>query len=128
MIHTCPAAPIAELELRIAASALERSKSSGPDGITVEVYVQLWSVFGQFLTAAFNACHASPHPQFTMRQRTSDYTLVPKCTDPTDPANRRPLAGIKSDVRNNARAISSRFAAGLNPIIDATQTGFLPTR
>ncbi len=48
--------------------------------------MQLWSVFRQPLTAAFNACDAGPHPQLTMRQFTSDYTLVPKSADPTDPA------------------------------------------
>jgi hypothetical protein len=60
-----------------------------------ELYMQLWDVLGVPLTHSFNACHmAGARPKMSARQRTSDYTLVPKQGDARDLANRRPIAGI----------------------------------
>ncbi len=104
-------------------------KSPGPDGLPSELYVQLWDKLGEPLTHAFNAYHATgPHPTISARQRTSDYTLVPKRANARDLANRRPIAGINADVKIASRAISTRLAAALQPVIDPTQTGFLPGR
>jgi exonuclease III len=122
-------APLTVDELKVAAAALQRGKSPGPDGLPSEVYLQLWDVLGSPLTDAFNAGHVlRPCPHMTRRQRTSDYTLVPKKGDSRDPANRRPIAGINADVKIAARAIATRIAAAIAPVIDPTQTGFLPGR
>ena len=111
-----------------AARDLERNKSHGPDGIPVEAYLALWDVFGQALTNAFNAHHRHPHCRLSPRQRTSDNTLIPKATAPSDPGSRRPIAGVNTDVSICARPITTRLAAALQPVVDATQTGFLPGR
>jgi len=121
--------PLTVDELSAAAKAMQRGKSPGPDGLPSELYVQLWDKLGEPLTHAFNAYHATgPHPTMSARQRTSDYTLVPKRANARDLANRRPIAGINADVKIASRAISTRLAAALQPVIDPTQTGFLPGR
>ena len=125
---TAMGSPLTLSDMHNAARALQRNKSPGLDGIPVEAYLALWEVFGQVLTNAFNACHQASPCCLSPRQRTSDYTLIPKATTPSDPGSRRPIAGVNTDVRICARAITTRLATALQPVVDATQTGFLPGR
>ena len=125
---TATGSPLTLSDMHNAARALQRNKSPGLDGIPVEAYLALWEVFGQVLTNAFNACHQASPCCLSPRQRTSDYTLIPKATTPSDPGSRRPIAGVNTDVRICARAITTRLATALQPVVDATQTGFLPGR
>ena len=116
---TAMGSPLTLSDMHNAARALQRNKSPGLDGIPVEAYLALWEVFGQVLTNAFNACHQASPCCLSPRQRTSDYTLIPKATTPSAPAaDARSLASIRTSgfaLAPSQRALPQPFSPSWTP-------------
>ena len=117
-------------ELHLALTSMARGKCAGSDGIPYEFYIRFWRELGEDLTAMVQEvlqC-TSPHP-LTCSQRTGLITLIYKGKGSrADHTNYRPITLLNTDCKIIAKVLATRFGAALDPVIDATQTAFLPGR
>lgn len=121
---------ITEQELHSALRAMPRGKRAGSDGIPYEFYLHFWPDLGADFTAVtqevFDCPSAAP---LTHSQRTGLITLIYKGRGSrADHTNYRPITLLNADTKVVAKVLATRFGAALDPVIDATQTAFLPGR
>jgi len=113
-------------------------KAPGSDGLTYEVYKAFWDVLQQPLVACFNEAFqglAMPpelagEVRLTESQRLGIIVLLYKGGDKPvdDVASYRPITLLNTDVKLLARVLVNRMSAGLDAVVDATQTAFIPGR
>ena len=115
------------------------NKAPGSDGLTYEVYKAFWDVLQQPLADCFNEAFQGlgllPEPlaqevRLTESQRQGIIVLLHKGGDKPvdDAASYRPITLLNTDVKLLARVLVGRMAAGLDLVVDATQTAFIPGR
>ena len=117
-------------ELHEALTSMARGKCAGSDGLPYEFYVRFWMELGEDFTAMVQEVFqcTSPHP-LTCSQRTGLITLIYKGKGSrADHTNYRPITLLNTDCKVIAKVLANRFGAALDPVIDATQTAFLPGR
>jgi hypothetical protein len=113
-------------------------KSPGTDGLTYGVYKAFWSVLQQAMAACFNEAFGgldlppglAQEARLTVSQRQGIITLLHKGGGKPvdDVASYRPITLLNTDVKILARVLVRRMSAGLDAVVDATQTAFIPGR
>jgi hypothetical protein len=121
---------ITEEELFEALRTLPRGKRAGSDGIPYEFYLRFWQELGTDFTAMVNEVfHAPSAPALTPTQLTGLIVLIFKGKGSrAEHGNYRPITLLNTDCKIIAKALALRFGAALSPVIDSTQTAFLPGR
>ena len=56
-------------EISFAAKNMNRNKSPGPDGLTVQVYRKFWGILGPHLVLVFNSCFQADEMCESMKTR-----------------------------------------------------------
>ena len=121
-----------------ALKGVDPGKAPGSDGLTYEVYKALWDVLQQPLADCFNEAfqglglppELAEEVRLTDSQRQGIIVLLHKGGGkPVDEvASYRPITLLNTDVKLLARVLVGRVSAGLDAVVDATQTAFLPGR
>ena len=116
----------------------EPGKAPGSDGLTYEVYKAFWDVLQQPLADCFNEAfqglelppELAQEVRLTVSQRQGIIVLLYKGGGkPVDEvASYRPITLLNTDVKLLARVLVARMSAGLDAVVDATQTAFIPGR
>ena len=117
-------------ELFTALRSMPRGKRAGSDGLPYELYIHFWQELGGDFTAMVQEAFESPSPApLTPSQRTGLIVLIYKGKGSrADHSNYRPITLLNTDCKVIAKVLATRFGAALAPVIDATQTAFLPGR
>jgi hypothetical protein len=107
-------------------------KAPGSDGLTYEVFKAFWEELRQPLVDCFNEAFgdAAGGAGLSASQRQGIITLLHKGGGkPVDEvASYRPITLLNTDVKLLARVMVQRMSAGLDAVVDATQTAFIPGR
>ncbi|CAL8472191.1 g11733 [Coccomyxa elongata] len=113
--------PAAELEAAL--RSLTRGKAPGMDGIPYEFYQRFWLALSQELTDVLHEAfitEASPALPPSLLQGRITLLYKGKGADRESPAGYRPITLLNT--------LASRLGPVLNPVVNATQTGFFPER
>lgn len=116
-----------EREFHRALLSMNRGKSPGSDGLTVDFYVKFWDLLKAPLLDSLNFGLASE--ELSTDQKRGLITLIPKKgLDRRLIRNWRPISLLNSDNKILAKAMSLRLQPVLREVIHADQTGFLRGR
>ena len=117
-------------ELTQTLQGLPRGKSPGFDGLPYEFYQRFWDQLGPELTAVLSEAFQAGAASLPADMTEGRVTLLHKGkgADRAQPASYRPITLLNTDYKLAARVIASRLGPLLNPVVDSTQTGFLPQR
>ena len=117
--------PSMNLLLRV--KSLNLNKCPGPDGLTLEFYLQFWDLLGPLLVPAFNECFRDSHLCDSMT--TSLTRLIFKKTDDVrDLKNWRQISLINVDYKICSKAITLRLSKVLASTVSPDQTCSFPRR
>jgi hypothetical protein len=121
---------INEEELYQALRSMPRGKRAGSDGIPYEFYLQFWQELGADFTAMVQeTLQCTTATPLTPTQRVGLIVLIYKGKGSrADHTNYRPITLLNTDCKAIAKVLANRFGAALGPVVDATQTAFLPGR
>lgn len=113
-------------ELHEAATACQRSKSPGSDGLPLEFYLATWAQTGPILLELVNLIPS--RGSLSPSQSHSHLHLPHKSGAKDLLTNRRPLALLNTDARIMSQAANRRLAPLLQTLTKPSQTGFVPKR
>lgn len=124
--HDCDK-PITKMEMADALKSMNKGKSPGCDGLTLEFYIHFWNLIENNLFEMFCQCIDEVEMSTTMKQ--GSICLIPKPgKDPLFIENWRPITLLNVDYKILAQIYARRLKKGLNSIINETQTGFMAGR
>lgn len=119
--------PYSEKELYSALQKLNKGKTPGTDGISVDFYLRFWHWIKAPLLASLH--HGLDTGELSNEQKRGVITLIPrKDVDRRRISNWRPISLLNTDNKILTKAMSLRLQPILNDIIHPDQTGFLPKR
>ena len=105
---------------------INRNKTPGPDGLTVEFYLSFWPYLGPLLVEVFNKSYLDS--ELCECMKVSVTSLVHKRDDKRDLKNWRPISLLNSNYKIGSKAPSLRLAKVLDTIIDSNQSCSVPNR
>jgi len=108
-------------EILLALKAMERNKSPGSDGLTVEFYLKFFDLFGNLLKCIYDKCFELGY--MSPSQKLSYITLL--CKDKnnsTDVKNYRPISLLNVDRKIVSKVLTNRLGNVLPSIISDSQT------
>jgi len=108
---------------------MESNKTSGTDGIPIELYKVLWNDIDikPLFLASINASHAKG--LLSISQRRGLLTLIPKKDKSLCYVkNWRPISLLNCDHKIAAKSIANRIKRTLPSVINSDETGFQKTR
>lgn len=116
-----------EKEFYHALLKLNKGKTPGSDGLSVDYYVRFWDFLKHPLLDSLE--HALEAGELSTEQKRGIITLIPKKgLDRRKVQNWRPITLLNTDNKILTKAMSLRLQPVLKEIIHADQTGFLPGR
>jgi exonuclease III len=104
-----------------------KESAPGPDGITYNIYKELWQLVGPIIADSWNfgvetGIMSSSHLESTL-------TLLPKeGKDTREIKNWRPITLSNCDAKIITKTLANRFSKHLESIIDPSQTAYVPGR
>ncbi|KAL0432093.1 UNVERIFIED_CONTAM: hypothetical protein Sradi_0835300 [Sesamum radiatum] len=105
---------------------MEPFKSPGPDGMPHLFYQKYWSIVGADICASvfhfLNNGYIDPLANFT------HIVLIPKCPDPSDMTQFRPISLCNVGYKLASKAIVNRPKPFLSSLISTSQSAFVPNR
>ena len=111
-------------ELYQALKTIQRNKTPGNDGLTVEFYLAFWPLLGKYLEDSLNFAHE--HGQLSTSQKQAMITLLEKKDkDRRFIKNWRPISLMNVDVQIASKAIARRLETILPELIHHNQNGFV---
>ena len=113
-------------ELTSAIKNMNRNKSPGPDGLSVEFYVKFWDRLSPYLCCVLNACYQVGEMCDSMK--TSNTRVIFKKGDRKNLKNWRPISLLNVDYKLCSKVLSSRLSKVLEYIVDPDQTCSVPGR
>ncbi|KAG8234235.1 hypothetical protein J437_LFUL007741 [Ladona fulva] len=118
--------PIASFEIITALNSLNRNKSPGIDGITVEFYFKFWD----FIHTHFKnmACESFRRGRLPLSTTTAVIALMPKSVDIETIENWRPLSLTNVDYKILAKLMSNRLSKVIATVISTEQSYCVPGR
>lgn len=115
---------ISVAEVQEAIKSLQRGKSPGPDGYTVEFYKTFSATTAPFLTEVLNEAYSKGNLPPSMCEA-SISLLLKKDKDPLICGSYRPISLLNVDVKILAKVIAGRLQQVLPALISTDQTGFI---
>ena len=118
-----------ELTLNDLYKALQTCKDSapGPDGIPYLVYKKIWKIAGPIILEAW--LYSLKEKSLPPSHHESVITLLPKeGKDARDIKNWRPITLSNCDAKIITKALATKLARIVDPIIDNSQTAYVPGR
>ena len=110
-----------------ALSNMNRNKSPGSDGLTVEFYLRFWEQMGPKLLQVFqSSSHSGILPQ-SLRQAVIT-VLHKQGKSPAEIKNYRPISLLNTDYKILSKSIANRISPLLSQLISPDQTGFIKNR
>ena len=119
--------PLSAKELSNALNGMNRNKSPGPDGLTVEFYIKFW----EYLLPYFEKIvqNIFENSELTPSMKRSNISLFYKNKgEKNDLKNYRPISLINVDCKIISKALSSRLKVVMSSIISPDQTCCIPGR
>ena len=113
-------------ELTEALKLMNRNKSPGPDGLTVEFYSLFWESLGPLLVEVLNESYRES--ELCESMKVSVTRLVHKSDDKRNLKNWRPISLLNLDYKIGSKALSLRLSKVLEGIIDSDQSCSVPNR
>ena len=124
--HKCDL-PIADEELTCALKGMQRNKSPGPDGLTVEFYLKFWDILLPFFKKVIECIFSNG--ELTPSMKRSNISLFFKNKGSrNDLKNFRPISLINVDCKIISRALSLRLRSVMSSIVSLEQTCAVPGR
>ncbi|KAL0408447.1 UNVERIFIED_CONTAM: hypothetical protein Sradi_1779100 [Sesamum radiatum] len=118
--------PFTSDEITQALQQMDPLKSPGPDGMPPIFYQKFWSIVGPDVCASMLNClnndSIDPLTNFT------HIVLIPKCLDPSDMTQFRPISLCNVLYKLASKAIANRIKPFLSSIISTSQAAFVPHR
>ena len=119
--------PLCYEECKNVLESLQKDKSPGEDGFTMEFYKLFYDLLSENLLACLNEAYEKN--KFTISQRRGIITLLPKeDASLLDLHNWRPITLLNVDLKIAAKAIAKRLETVLPNLIHPDQTGFVKER
>jgi len=113
-------------ELKVTLNTCTES-APGPDGISYDVYKQLWATAGPMILNAWN--YSNKIGITSISQRESIITLLDKKDkDRTKIENLRPISLSNCDIKLCTKALALRTSKVVHLLVDRNQTGYVPGR
>lgn len=113
-------------ELTLAMKNMNRNKSPGPDGLSVEFYARFWDRLAPHLCRVLNACYQTGEMCDSMKM--SNTHVIFKKGDRKNLKNWRPISLLNVDYKLCSKLLSLRLSKVLEYIVDPDQTCSVPGR
>jgi hypothetical protein len=113
-------------ELTHALKSLNKNKSPGIDGLTVEFLVHFWNKLGDLYFKMVN--EALSRNEFPKSLRMGVITLIYKKGDPSEIKNWRPVTVPTADYKIFARSLSNRIKTVVEKLVSSDQSFCVPNR
>lgn len=110
---------VTELEVESVLKSMQRNKTLGRDGFSVEVYVMFWPVFKKHLTVIVQYCVSTWELSSTMKK--GAITLIFKKGDRREIKNWRPITLLNVDYKLVAKLLASRMSLVVNKLVGEGQ-------
>lgn len=111
-------------ELTLAMKNMNRNKSLGPDGLSVEFYARFWDRLAPHLCQVLNACYQTGEMCDSMKM--SNTCVIFKKGDRKNLKNWRPISLLNVDYKLCSKVLSLRLSKVLEYIVDPNQTCSVP--
>jgi exonuclease III len=118
---------VTEDELLAALKLMQREKSPGSDGLTVEFYLALWHVIGADFAEVLNSCILCGALSPSMREAII-VLLFKKKGEKTDIRNWRPVSLLNADYKIFSKAMSLRWRPIMATVVQSLQACAVPGR
>ena len=120
-------APFTFQDFTNALKSMKKGKAPGNDGLTVSVYIVLWTRIGRILWEAVEKFKENGYLYRSARR--GIISLIPKKSkDPLFLKNWRPLMLLNSDHKIVTKMLTNRLKTHLKTIIGQQQFGYVPGR
>ena len=113
-------------ECKHAVFAMQKNKTPGSDGISIEFYQVFWSQIKTFLVDALNESYVTGLMSNT--QQKGLITLLFKKGDSHDLKNWRPITLLNCDYKIMAAVLAARVQKVIGEIVHGNQTGYIKGR
>ena len=117
---------ITQDECKRAVFAMQKNKTPGSDGISIEFYQVFWPLLKDFLVESLNECYTSEMMSDT--QRKGFITLLFKKGDCKELKNWRPITLLNCDYKIIAAVLAARVHKVVDEIIHENQAGYIKGR
>ena len=117
--------PISNEECRLALSQMNKRKTPGITGFTVDFFSFFWNEIGDIIVEYINDANNNG---FFITHRRGVITLIPKKGDTKSLENRRPICLLDVIYKIVAKVISMRLDFVIRKLIKPEQTGFIKGR
>lgn len=117
---------ISKEDIHSALFKMKKQKTPGPDGLTVEFYIQFWNELQDILHKLFQNIYEENCMSRTMRH--GHIILIYKKGDRRQLKNYRPISLLNVDYKILARVMSNRLKNVIPKIISASQTSCIVGR
>jgi hypothetical protein len=116
--------PFSTLELREAVRELQRGKASGPDGIPIEFFKELWDFVAPDVLNLIN--YILERQDLGPELSTSIIALIPKSGQHNLLTNWRPIALLNSLYKILTKATANRHKSGISKWVSTSQSTYIP--
>ena len=113
-------------EIKAAVWDCSGSKAPGPDGINFKFIKRYWDLIQDYYFSCIKHFERSSH--LGRGCNPSFISLVPKCKDPIDISDYRPISLIGCVYKIISKLLASRLACVIHKVISPNQTAFLSGR
>ena len=118
--------PFSACEVFATLKSMPKHRAPGPDGFTVEFFLKAWQIVGPDVTTAILFFFDSG--QMPRIVNSVAIALVPKCENPSNMNDFRPISCCNILYKCIAKMLSQRLKCVLQSIISPFQSAFIPHR
>ncbi|KAJ0682333.1 putative RNA-directed DNA polymerase [Helianthus annuus] len=118
--------PFSEKEILEAVRSCDGGKAPGPDGFSLRFFKVFWVKFKDFFVEVLKEFHSSGF--ISGGCNSSFVALIPKCKDPQDLSNFRPISLVASTYKIIAKVLASRIKRVIGEISSSEQSAFVGGR
>ena len=118
--------PLTEMEMKQAIFSMEKNKSPGSDGLTVEFYQHFWELISPNLTTTLK--HCLKEGELTPSQREALITCIYKKGPREEMKNWRPISLLNTDYKILTKTLTNRLISSLPDVIHDNQAAAVPNR
>lgn len=117
---------VSDEEIKIALFDIDDGKAPGPDGFTSKFFKASWDIVGYDVCLAVREFFNSG--KMLGELNTTLISLVPKCINPTNVTDYRPIAYCNVVYKCISKVITNRIKVVLKDLVDANQSAFIEGR
>ncbi|KAL9241026.1 hypothetical protein vseg_015186 [Gypsophila vaccaria] len=118
--------PVSGKEIKEAVFDIPDNKSPGPDGYTSRFYKDAWPVIGHSVIQAVQDFFL--HKQLLKQINATNLIMIPKCANPSNVSQFRPIACCNVLYKIISKILCSRLARVLPQLVDHNQGAFIKDR